>query len=102
MYRNEIPTVNPQIFHKNLLTQKCVCTVHAPSEKDAMMSRCLDKMEVRCGTWRVHSTRPARPVETQDGFFCRLAGQSALIGLAIIHWIGCINAIKYVNVYKNL
>ena len=27
--------------------------------------------------------------------FCRLAGLSVLVtGLAIVHWIGCINAIK--------
>ena len=31
---------------------------------------------------------------TQDVFFWRLAGRSAPTGLAIVHWIGCINAIK--------
>ena len=31
----------------------------------------------------------------QDVFFWCLAGQSAPTGLAIVHWIGCINAIKY-------
>ena len=35
---------------------------------DAMMSRCLDRKEVRCATWRVHSTGTGRPVETQDVF----------------------------------
>ena len=35
-----------------------------------------------------------RPVETQDVFFWRLAGRSAPTGLAIVHWIGCINTIK--------
>ena len=29
-----------------------------------------------------------QPVETQDYFFCRLVGQSAPTGLAIVHWIG--------------
>ena len=29
-------------------------------------------------------------------FFWRLAGRSAPTGLAIVHWIGCINAIKIV------
>ena len=59
-----------------------------------MMSDCLDRKEVLYAIWRVHSTRPARPVDTQDGFFYRLAGQSAPTGLAIVHWIGGINAVK--------
>ena len=42
----------------------------------------------------MHSTGTGQPVETQDVFFWRLAGQSAPTGLAIVHWIGCINAIK--------
>ena len=58
------------------------------NEKDAMTSRCLDRKEVRCATWQVHSTRPAQPVQTQDGFFCCLADRSAPTGLAIVHWIG--------------
>ena len=49
----------------------------------------------------MHSTRPAQPVETQDGFFCCLAGWSVLTGLAIVHWIGCINATK-VYVYTTI
>ena len=36
----------------------------------------------------------AWPVETQDGFFCYLVDRSALTGLAIVHWIGCIYVIK--------
>ena len=43
----------------------------------------------------MHSTGTGQPVETQDVFFWRLAGRSAPTGLAIVHWIGCINAIKY-------
>ena len=31
------------INHKKWLTQKSVCTVHAPNEKHAMTSRCLDR-----------------------------------------------------------
>ena len=42
----------------------------------------------------MHSTGTGQPVETQDIFFWRLAGRSAPTGLAIVHWIGCINAIK--------
>ena len=38
--------------------------------------------------------RTGQPVATQDVFFWRLAGRSAPTGLAIVHWIGCINAIK--------
>ena len=40
---------------------KHVCTVHAPNEKDAMTSGCLDRKEVRGAIWGVHSTmdRPA-------------------------------------------
>ena len=33
-------------------------------------------------------------METQDVFFWRLAGRSVPTGLAIVHWIGCINAIQ--------
>ena len=29
------------------------------NEKDAMLSRCLDRKEVQHATWRVHSTEPA-------------------------------------------
>ena len=36
----------------------------------------------------MHSTGTGQPVETQDIFFWRLAGRSALTGLAIVHWIG--------------
>ena len=35
------------------------------------------------------------PMATQDNFFCRLAGRSVPSGLAIVHWVGCINAIKF-------
>ena len=41
--------------------RKHVYTVHAPNEKDAMTSGCLDRKEVRGAIWGVHSTtdRPA-------------------------------------------
>ena len=54
----------------------------------------MSAQEVRCATLQVHSTGTGRPVETQDVFFWHLAGRSAPTGLAIVHWIGCINAIK--------
>ena len=34
-----------------------------------------------------------QPVKTYNKFFFCLAGQSAPTGFAIVHWIGCINAI---------
>ena len=37
----------------------------------------------------------------QDDFFCHLAGPVAPTGKAIVHWIGCINAIK-TNIRKNI
>ena len=65
------------------------------TKKDAMTSGCLDRKEVRGAIWGVHSTGTGQPVETQDVFFWHLAGQSVPTGLAIVYWIGCINAIKY-------
>ena len=59
-----------------------------------MMSLCLDRKEVRCATWRMHSTGTGQPVETQDVFFWSFAGRPAPTGLATVHWIGCIDAIK--------
>ena len=63
-----------------------------------MTSGCLDRKEIRGAIWGVHSTGTGQPVETQDVFFWHLAGRSAPTGLAIVHWIGCINAIKYIFV----
>ena len=37
----------------------------------------------------------------QNDFFCRLAGPVAPTGKAIVHWIGCINAIKNIF-YENI
>ena len=53
-----------------------------------MASCCLDRKEIPCATWRMHSTRLVLSVETQDGFFCHLAGWSAMTGLANVHWVG--------------
>ena len=62
------PTNKVKIRHKAHLIlkylemlKKRVCTVHAPNEKDAMTSGCLDRKEVRGAMWGVHSTtdRPA-------------------------------------------
>ena len=39
-------------------------------------------------------TGPAGINYIQDVFFWRLAGPVAPTGKAIVHWIGCINAIK--------
>ena len=50
----------------------------------------------------MHSTGTGQPVETQDAFSWSLAGQSAPTGLAIVHWIGCINAIKLLFVIENV
>ena len=47
------------IFQKTIHSKKFVYTMHAPNEKDAMTSRCLDRKEVRHTIWRVHSTGPA-------------------------------------------
>ena len=45
--------------------------------------------------------RTGQLVETQDVFFWRLAGRSAPTGLAIVHWIGSINAIKKHKMQNN-
>ena len=39
------------------------------NEKDAMTSGCLDRKEVRCAIWGMHSTGTSQPVETLDVFF---------------------------------
>ena len=70
-----------------------MCTMAAPNEKDAMTSPCLDRKVVSCATWRVHNGTGLAG-EILSDFFCRLAGRSAPTGLAMVHWIGCINAIK--------
>ena len=58
----------------------------------------MSRQEVQGAIWGVHSTGTGQLVGalcTQKGdFFCRLVGQSAPTGLPIVHWIGCINAIK--------
>ena len=51
--------------------------------------------EVLCATWRMHSPDRSCRYYIQDVFFWRLAGPVAPTGKAIVHWIGCINAIKF-------
>ena len=81
-------------FKNSVDVAKHVCIVHVPNEKNDMTSCCLDRKQIPCATWRAHSTGTGQPLETQDVFFWHLAGRSAPTELAIIHWIGCINAIK--------
>ena len=59
-----------------------------------MTSACLDKKEVCGAIWGMHSTGTGRPVAKQDSLFCHLAGRSVPTGLALVHWIGIVNAIK--------
>ena len=80
--------------------RKYVCTVHAPNEKDAMTSGCLAGRKYEAPSGECTVLRTGQPVETQDVFFWRLAGRSAPTGLAIVHWIGCINAIKHIFLSK--
>ena len=82
----KMKTLNSEIFRVH-----CTC---------AKRKRCYDVTLSRqegstMRHWWVHSTRTSQPVETQDVFFWRLAGRSAPTGLAIVHWIGCINTIKH-------
>ena len=42
----------------------------------------------------MHTTDRSCQYYIQDVFFWRLAGPIAPTGKAIVHWIGCINAIK--------
>ena len=76
-------------FHK-----KSVCTVHVPKEKADIE---LSRQEASTMHHLVSAQYETGLVETQDGFFCHLAGRSAPAGLAIVNWIGCINATKWVG-----
>ena len=67
------------------MLKKHVRTVHAPNEKDAMTSGCLDRKEVRGAIWGVHSTTDQPAGGNTGVFFWRLSGQSAPTGLAIVH-----------------
>ena len=57
--------------------------------------------EVRCATWRMHSPDRSCRYSIQDVFFWRLAGPVVPTGKAIVHWIGCINAIK-IEIFPHL
>ena len=63
------------------------------NEKDAMKSQCLDRKEVRMQTlW------PVLPVVYTGRLFLAFGGTGRTDHKAIVHWIGCINAIKWNNV----
>ena len=82
----KLKTLNSEIFcvHSTRAKQK-KCYDVTLSKQEGSTARYLASALV-LGT--------GRPVETQDVFFWCLAGRSTLTGLAIVHWIGCINAIK--------
>ena len=71
--------------------------LHSPRAK---RKRCYDvtlsrqEEEVLCAIWRMHSPDRSCRYDVQDVFFWRLAGPVMPTGKAIVHWIGCINAIK--------
>ena len=63
--------------------------MHAPNEKDAVTGRKYDVLPGDC------TVGPAgQYAHIQGDFFNHMVGQSAPTRLAIVHWIGCINAIK--------
>ena len=78
--------------------EKHVCTVHAPNKKDAMTPSCLDRKEVRGAIWGVYITGTGQLVRALcthiRGLFLSFGGPVCADRLAIVHWIGCINAIK--------
>ena len=60
-----------------------------------MTSRALARKQVLGATPGECTPGPAGQYACiPNDFFCRLAGRSAPTGKAIVHWIGCINAIK--------
>ena len=71
--------------------------MHAPNKKDAMTSRCLDREEVRYATWQVHSGTGLLVGSQRTHIkplFLSSGRPVCAVGLAIVHWIGCINEIK--------
>ena len=82
------------VEQKICLSRKHVFTLHAPNEKDAMTSRCLDRKR-KYDAPPGECTLLAGPAGILYVFFWRLAGSVAPTGKAIVHWIGCINAIKW-------
>ena len=82
--RCEIKWMNSQINFKTSLCRKHVRTLHAPNEKDAMTSRCLDRKYEATPSECTLRDRSCR-YYIQDVFFWRLAGPVAPTGKAIVH-----------------
>ena len=76
------------LVHHRCCYQLTRSLIGLDNEKDDMTSCCLDRKQIQCATWPVHSTGTGQLVETQDVFFWHLTGRSAPTGLAIAHWIG--------------
>ena len=55
--------------HKKFFTKIICLNSTLAKRNDAMTSPCLDRKDVQCAIWRMHSIGPAWPVETQDVFF---------------------------------
>ena len=47
---------------------------HFKNEKDAVMSSCLDRKEVRCATSRMYTTQPVLPVDNTGRLFLAFGG----------------------------
>ena len=88
--RCEIKWMNSQINFKTSLCRKHVRTL---TPNDAMMSHCLDRKYDAPSSECILRYRSCQ-CYIQDVFFWRLAGPVAPTSKAIVHWIGCINAIK--------
>ena len=58
------------------------------NEKDAMMSRCLDRRKYDAPPGEGKVGLAGQYGYIQGDFFCRLVGRSAPTGLAIVYWIG--------------
>ena len=71
--------------------------LHSPRAKRKRCNITLSRQEeeVRCATWRMRSPDRSCRYYIQDVFFWCLAGPVAPTGKAVVHWNGCINAIKW-------
>ena len=74
-----------------------MCTRIAPNKNDAMTSRSLDRKEVRtCHMASALVLGTGTASGNTGRLLLKFGGRSSPTGLAIVHWIGCINAIKMV------
>ena len=64
-----------------------------PNKKDAMTSHYQDRKYNAPPSECTVPDRSCRWI-TQDSIFCHLEGQVVQTGIAIVHWVRCINAIK--------